>query len=62
MTIDGYFVVEEAHIFERGIYFSVFYCLCYVKEILTDILEEQIPEERDTDTNEEEDIRMEDIR
>ena len=32
--------------FERGMYFSVFYCLCYVKEISTDMLEEQVSEER----------------
>ena len=43
-------------------YFSVIYCLCYVKEISTDLLEEQVLEERDPDVNEEEDIRMEDSR
>ena len=37
----------------------MFYFLCYVKDILTDMLEEQVSEERDTDLNEEEDIRME---
>ena len=45
--------------FERGMHFSVFYCLCYVEEISMDILEEQIPEERDPHLNEEEDIIME---
>ena len=35
-------------------YFSVFYCLCYVKGTSTDISEEQVSEERDTDLKEEE--------
>ena len=48
--------------FERGIYLYVIYCLCYVKEISTDMLDEQVPKERDLDLNEEEDIRMEDSR
>ena len=48
--------------FERGMYLSVFCCLCYVKNISTDILEEQVSEERDLELNEEEDIRMEDSR
>ena len=34
----------------------MFYCLCYAKEISTDMLEEQVSEERDPDLNEEEDI------
>ena len=46
---------------ERGMYISVFYFLCYVKEISTDMLEEQVSDERDPDLNEAEDIRMEDI-
>ena len=59
LTIDGYPVVEEPCMFERGMHFSMFYCLCYVTEIPTDMLEEQISEERDPDLDEEEDIRME---
>ena len=43
-------------------YFSVFYCLCYVKEISADMLEEQVLEDRYPDLNEEEDIRMDEIR
>ena len=31
LTIYGYSDVEEPCIFELGMYFSVFYCLCYVK-------------------------------
>ena len=33
LTIDRDPVVAEAFVFERGAYFSVFYFLCYVKEI-----------------------------
>ena len=43
-------------------YFSVFYCLCYVKVTSKDMSEEQVLEERDTDLNEEEDIRLDAIR
>ena len=45
--------------FERGMYFSVFYCLCYFKETSTDMFEEQMSEDMDPDLNEEEDTRME---
>ena len=31
LTIDGKPVVEEDSIFKRGMYFYVFYCLCFVK-------------------------------
>ena len=48
--------------FGKGVYFSVFYCLCYVKDISTDMLEDQVMEERDPDLNEEEDIIMGAIR
>ena len=48
--------------FGRGMYFSVFYCLCYVKDILTYVLEEQMSEVRNPYLNEEEDIIMEDSR
>ena len=43
-------------------YFSVFYCLCYDKDISTDMTEDQVAEERDPDLNEEEDIRLDAIR
>ena len=62
LTIDGVPVVEEAYMFERGVYFYEFYCLGYVKVISTDILEKQVLEERDPDLNGEEDTRMEDSR
>ena len=44
--------------FLRGMYLSVFYCLCYVMEILMDMLEEQVLEESFPELNEEEDIKM----
>ena len=43
-------------------YFSVSYCLCYFKDISTDVLEEQVSEERGPDLNEKEDIKTEDSR
>ena len=62
LNIDGDPDVEETCMLERGVYFSVFYCLCYVKEISTDMLEKMVSEEIYPDLNEEEDIRMEDSR
>ena len=59
MTIDGDSVVEEVQMFERGMHVYLFYCLCYVKEISTDMLEEQVSEERDLELNDQEGIRME---
>ena len=43
--------VEEPCIFKIGMYFYGFYFLCYVKEISTDMLEEQVSEERDPGLN-----------
>ena len=48
--------------FVKGMYFSVFYCLCYDNYISTDISEDQVAEERDPDLSEKEDIRFDDIR
>ena len=48
--------------FVNGMYFSVFYCLCYDTDIYTDMSKEQVAEERDPDLNEEEDIRLDGIR
>ena len=42
LIIDGGHDFEEPRMFERVIYFSVFYCLCYVKERSIGILEEQV--------------------
>ena len=47
LIIDGYPEVEEPCMFEIGMYLSLFYCVCYVKEISEDVLEEQVSEERD---------------
>ena len=44
--------------FGRGMYFSLFYCVCYFNVIGTDMSEEHVSEEIDPDLNEEEDIRM----
>ena len=48
--------------FEIYMYFYVFYCLCYVKELSIDMLEGKVSDERDPKLNEEEDIIMEDSR
>ena len=38
--------------FGKCMYSSVFYCLCYVTDISTDMLEDQVAEERDVELNE----------
>ena len=48
--------------FGKGIYFSVFYFLCYVMDISTDMSEDQVAKERDPDLNKEEDIILYEIR
>ena len=58
LNIDGDTDAEEPCMIENGMYLSIFYCLCYVEEISTDILEEQMSEERDPDLKKDEDIRM----
>ena len=62
MTIDENPEVGKPCLFERCMYLSLFYCLCYVKDISTDMPEKHILEEIYTDLNEEEDLIMEDIR
>ena len=47
--------------FVKGMYLSVFYCLCFYTDISTDMLEDQVAEERDQDLNEKEDIRLDEI-
>ena len=37
--------------FGKGMYLSIFYSLCYDKDVSTDMLEDQVSEERDTDLN-----------
>ena len=48
--------------FVKVVYLSVFYCLCYAKDISTDMSEDQVAEERDPDLNEEEDFILDEIR
>ena len=43
-------------------YLSVFYCLCYAKDRYKYVSEDQVTEERDTDLNEEEDVRLDAFR
>ena len=62
LTIDGDTDSEEPCMFERVVYLFVFYCLCYVKQISMDMLEEQVSDETYLDQNEKEYIRMEDSR
>ena len=47
--------------FGKGMYFYLFYCMCYEMHISTDMSKGQVPEKRDLDLNEEEDIRMDGI-
>ena len=48
--------------FGRGMCLSVFYCLCYEMDISTYMSEEQVLDKIYMDLNEEEDIRMDEIR
>ena len=48
--------------FRKGMYLSIFYCLCYGMDISTDMSEGQVSEEGYTDLNEENDIIMDEIR
>ena len=62
LTIDGDPEVGEPSIFGKGIYLSVFYCLCYDMYISTDMSEEKVSEEIYPDLNKEEDIIMDNSR
>ena len=48
--------------FVKGMYLSVFYCLCYYTDISKDMSEDQVEEERYPDLNEKEDIILDEIR
>ena len=61
-TTDGDPEFVEPFMFGKGMYLSVFYCLCCAKDRSTDMSEGQVAEERVPDLNEEEDTRMEDSR
>ena len=62
LTINGDPGVGEPCMFVKVIYLYVFYCLCYDIDISTDMSEYQVAEERDPDLNEEEGIRLNEIR
>ena len=62
LNIVGDLEVGEPCMFGKCMYLSVFYCLCYVNDISTDMSEEPAAEERDLDLNEEEDIILGAIR
>ena len=62
MTIVGNTEVVEPFMFGKVMYFSVFYFLCYEMNIYTDMLEDQVLEERDSDLKEEKDIILDEIR
>ena len=54
LTINDNPEVGEPCMFGKGIFLSVFYCLCYVMDVYKFMSEDQVEEERDTDLNEEE--------
>ena len=54
--------VIEPCMFGKYMYLFVFYCLCYAKDISTHMSEDQVWEERYPDLNDEEDIRLDEIR
>ena len=62
LTIVGYPEIGEPCVFGKGMYLHVFYFLCYVTDISTDMLEDQVAEEKDPDLNEEKDVRLDAIR
>ena len=62
LTIIGDTEVREPFMFGKCMDLYVFYCLCYVYDVYTDISEDQVVEERETELNEEEDIIVDAIR
>ena len=53
LSINGDPEVGKPCMFGKGVYLSVFYCLCYVTDIYTDMSEDQVAEEIYPDLNEE---------
>ena len=39
LSIDGNPVCEGDYMFEKGIYLSIFYCLCFIEDISVDMVE-----------------------
>ena len=62
LTIHGDPEVGEPCMFGKGMYLSVFHCLCYDMGIFTYISENQVAEERYLDLKEEDYIRLDEIR
>ena len=52
LTIFGDTEVGEPCVSGKKIYLPVFYCLCYGKDISTDMLEEKVAEDRYLELNE----------
>ena len=48
--------------FVKDMYLSLFYCLSYDTDISTDMSEDHVVEERYPDLNEEEEIRLDEVR
>ena len=48
--------------FGKCVYLYIFYCLSYEMDISTDVLQDQVSEERKLELNEEEDIILDEIR
>ena len=42
LTIDRYPVCKEDNLFEKGIYMSIFYFLCFVEDISSNMAEKQM--------------------
>ena len=61
LTINGDTEFGSPCIFGKCMYLSVFYCLCYVTDVSSDMSEDKVAEERDPDLNEEEDTRLDEI-
>ena len=62
LTIHGDNFCEVDNTFVKGVYFSIFYWLCFVEDISPNIAEEQVMEEKTPDLEWEEDFRFSDDR
>ena len=49
VTINGDLVGEVDDMFEKGKYFSILYCLCFVDDISDNMTEKQVMEDTDPD-------------
>ena len=58
----GILRLENVECLEKVCICMCFIVLCYAKDRSTDMLEDQVAEERDLDLNEEEDVRLAAIR